>query len=168
MTEGNPKESKSRLSLSDGRRPSGKPKPDRHSTVDRPPTELADTNSSKTVHSPSSKHRSSTSTSHYYKSSTRPVSKLLVEPASDLSPDIKLSRVLQGETHVISYPGTSQYSQGAPSACGLAALNAIRLAFDMPLQGASGLQLVKWLATHDAHLVSVLQAYHFEIDIHLD
>ncbi|ELU44289.1 zf-C3HC4 domain-containing protein [Rhizoctonia solani AG-1 IA] len=45
----------------------------------------------------------------------------------NLTPDEKIQRVLAGEIHIVSYPGTSQYSQGAPSACGLAALNTIRI-----------------------------------------
>ncbi|QRW02799.1 E3 ubiquitin-protein ligase ARI6 [Ceratobasidium sp. AG-Ba] len=98
------------------------------------------TSSSSKSHSSSSKHKASKA-SYSYKAVSPPVAKLLVEPADHLSLDMKLERVLHGETHVISYPGTSQYSQGAPSACGLAALNAIRVTFDASLQGMSGMSL---------------------------
>ncbi|KAG9096311.1 hypothetical protein FS749_008757 [Ceratobasidium sp. UAMH 11750] len=168
MTEGKPKESESRFSLSKGSRSSDKSKRDRQPSLDKPASKAVVTTSSKGSRSSSSKHKSSTSSSYSYKAATRPAAKLLVEPANHLSPDAKLERVLLGETHVISYPGTSQYSQGAPSACGLAALNAIRVTFDASLQGVSGIELVKWLSTIDAHLDATAICAHWPNRGHLE
>ncbi|KAG9081937.1 hypothetical protein FRC07_014370 [Ceratobasidium sp. 392] len=46
------------------------------------------------------------------------------------SPTAIIRRVLAGDRYTSTFPGTSQYAQGGNSACGLASMNAIRLAFD--------------------------------------
>ncbi|KAG8787357.1 hypothetical protein FRC12_015643 [Ceratobasidium sp. 428] len=39
--------------------------------------------------------------------------------------------ILAGERHTATFPGTSQYSRGGSSACGLSSMNAIRIAFNL-------------------------------------
>ncbi|KAG9120402.1 hypothetical protein FRC07_004121 [Ceratobasidium sp. 392] len=167
MAEPQPNESR-RYSSSNRRQSSDKSKRDRQSTLDKPAAALAAIGPSKPSRSSSSQHRISTSHSHSYKSVTRPTAKLLVDPANHLSPNAKLEHVLLGETHVITYPGTSQYSQGAPSACGLAALNAIRVTFDASLQGMSGLKLAEWLCSLNAHLDATAICAHWPSRGHLE
>ncbi|KAB5588675.1 E3 ubiquitin-protein ligase [Ceratobasidium theobromae] len=112
------------------------------------------TSKSSTTHV--SKHSKTASGSASYASKASSSAKSSVNILSQLTPSEKIDRVFAGETHIISYPGTSQYSQGAPSACGLAALNFIRLFFDKPLQGITGTDLVKSLSTPNMHLVGYL------------
>ncbi|CAE6369143.1 unnamed protein product [Rhizoctonia solani] len=126
----------------------------------------APASSSKSSRSHSSKHSKSGSSSKPSSSSNK--TKLLVDPAPNLTPDEKIQRVLKGETHIFSYPGTSQYSQGAPSACGLAALNAIRIALDKPLQGVAGLNLLKSLSSLDTHLDATAICVHWSSRGHLE
>lgn len=140
------------------RKPSEKTKPDRTPTSDKRAAETKIervSSSGKHVRDTASKHSKTSSASYSYKAAPRPAAKLLVDPANYLSPDQKLDRVQLGEIHIISYPGTSQYSQGAPSACGLAALNAIRVAFDQTLQGLTGIDLIKSLSSLETHLVGI-------------
>ncbi|QRV98824.1 Zinc finger, C3HC4 type (RING finger) protein [Ceratobasidium sp. AG-Ba] len=42
-----------------------------------------------------------------------------------------VERILNSERHTATFPGTSQYARGGSSACGLASMNAIRLAFEL-------------------------------------
>ncbi|KAF8596757.1 hypothetical protein BDV93DRAFT_527868 [Ceratobasidium sp. AG-I] len=124
--------------------------------------------SSKHVRDTASKSSKTSSSSYSYKVAPQPAAKLLVDPANHLSPDQKLERVQLGEIHIISYPGTSQYSQGAPSACGLAALNAIRVAFDQTLQGSTGIDLVRSLSSLDTHLDATAICAHWSSRGHLE
>jgi hypothetical protein len=155
MTEDKPKLADSKTSTANYNDSSDKSKRRSSSgkaTVD-PSRVTSAPSSSKSASNHPSKH-SKTGSSSYASKASNNSAKLLVDPASHLSADEKINRVLSGETHIISYPGTSQYSQGAPSACGLAAINSIRLAFDKPLQGVTGVGLVKVLSSLDTHLVS--------------
>ncbi|KAJ1306568.1 hypothetical protein OPQ81_007569 [Rhizoctonia solani] len=167
MASNNPKSTESKSSS----RSSDKPKKERRSssgklTADRNAPAAAGTSSSRTPRDHSSKHTKSGSSS---KSSSAPnKSKLLVDPAPNLSPEEKIQRVLNGEIHIISYPGTSQYSQGAPSACGLAALNAIRIAVDKTLQGVTGMDLLKSLSSLDTHLDATAICAHWSSRGHLE
>ncbi|KAG8717712.1 hypothetical protein FRC11_003707, partial [Ceratobasidium sp. 423] len=43
--------------------------------------------------------------------------------------NLVVQRILRGEPHSATFEGTSQYAAGGSSACGLASMNAIRLAF---------------------------------------
>ncbi|KAG9127234.1 hypothetical protein FRC07_000105 [Ceratobasidium sp. 392] len=167
--KGKGKEPEGLMSLFSGLWSSNQPPArDHQATVNKRPSEHRVTaTTSKYPHSSPPKHRSSRSSSHSY-NLTRTTTKLLVQPANDLSPNARLDRVLHGETHVISYPGTSQYSQGAPSACGLAALNAIRVTFDASSQGTSGVALVKWLSTREAHLDATSICAHWPNRGHLE
>ncbi|CAE6454608.1 unnamed protein product [Rhizoctonia solani] len=124
------------------------------------------TSSSKSSRDHSSRHTKSGSSSK--SSSGLNKTKLLVDPAPNLSSDEKIQRVLNGETHIISYPGTSQYSQGAPSACGLAALNAIRIALDNTLRGVTGVDLLKLLSSLDIHLDATAICAHWSSRGHLE
>ncbi|KDN49634.1 hypothetical protein RSAG8_01699, partial [Rhizoctonia solani AG-8 WAC10335] len=152
-------------------RSSDKSKHDRRSSsgkaiVDRNVNAPAPTSSSKSSREHSSKHTKSGSSSK--PSSTLNKANLLVDPAPSLSPDEKIQRALKGETHIISHPGTSQYSQGAPSACGLAALNAIRIALDGTLQGVTGIDLLKSLSSLDTHLDATAICAHWSSRGHLE
>ncbi|KAL5633431.1 hypothetical protein ACGC1H_003801 [Rhizoctonia solani] len=122
--------------------------------------------SSRSSREHSSKHTKSGSSSK--SSSSLNKAKLLVDPAPNLSPEEKIQRTLNGETHIVSYPGTSQYSQGAPSACGLAALNAIRIALDSTLQGVTGVDLLKLLSSLDTHLDATAICAHWSSRGHLE
>lgn len=42
-----------------------------------------------------------------------------------------IRKVLRGQEHIATYAGSSQYSQGTSSACGLAALNCVRVVLDL-------------------------------------
>ncbi|KAF8677718.1 Ring finger [Rhizoctonia solani] len=126
----------------------------------------APVSSSKSSRSHSSKHSKSGSSSKPGSSPNK--TKLLVDPAPNLTPDEKIQRVLAGEIHIVSYPGTSQYSQGAPSACGLAALNTIRIALDKPLQGVTGVNLLKSLSLFDTHLDATAICVHWSSRGHLE
>ncbi|CAE6542390.1 unnamed protein product [Rhizoctonia solani] len=122
--------------------------------------------STKSSREHSSRHTKSGSSSK--SSSSVNKAKLLVDPAPNLSPEEKIQRALNGETHIVSYPGTSQYSQGAPSACGLAALNAIRIALDSTLQGVTGMDLLKLLSSMDTHLDATAICAHWSSRGHLE
>ncbi|KAG8691762.1 hypothetical protein FRC11_010633 [Ceratobasidium sp. 423] len=124
------------------------------------------TSSSKSSRDHSSRRTKSGSTSKSSSSSNK--AKLLVDPAPNLSSDEKIQRTLNGETHIISYPGTSQYSQGAPSACGLAALNSIRIALDNTLRGVTGVDLLKLLSSLDTHLDATAICAHWSSRGHLE
>jgi hypothetical protein len=133
-----------------------KSKHERRSSSGKVPADRsAPPSSSKSSRSHSSKHSKSGSSSKPSSSANK--TRLLVDPAPNLTLDEKIQRVLNGETHIVSYPGTSQYSQGAPSACGLAALNAIRIALDKSLQGVTGIDLLKHLSLLDTHFVGYLR-----------
>ena len=51
--------------------------------------------------------------------------KLPTSSTTDISPETA-QKILSGEPHILSYPGTSQYAQRGSSSCGLAALNSVR------------------------------------------
>ncbi|CAE6512558.1 unnamed protein product [Rhizoctonia solani] len=165
MAADNPKAAETKSSS----RSSDKAKHERRSSsgksiVDR--NASAPPSSSRSSREHSSKHTKSGSSSK--PSSTSSKVKLLVDPAPKLSPDEKIQRALNGETHIISYPGTSQYSQGAPSACGLAALNAIRITLDNTLQGVTGVDLLKLLSSLDTHIDATAICVHWSSRGHLE
>lgn len=64
---------------------------------------------------------------------------------SEVTPET-LARLLQGETElVVSHPGRSQYSApgSGASACGLAALNCVRLVLQAERDGVCGIELLE-------------------------
>ncbi|CAE6442959.1 unnamed protein product [Rhizoctonia solani] len=165
MSANNPKSAEAKSSS----RSSDKSRHERRSSsgkviADRNPS--APASSSKSSRDHSSKHAKSGSSSK--SGSTSNKTKLLVDPAPNLSSDEKIQRVLNGEIHIISYPGTSQYSQGAPSACGLAALNMIRIALDTTLRGVAGVDLLKSLSSLDTHLDATAICVHWSSRGHLE
>lgn len=166
MTEGGPKPAEPKSSPSKTRS-TDTSKSDRRSSKDKPAADRTVSTSSKSSRDHASKHSKTGSSSYASKASGTKI-KLLVDPASHLSPNEKIDRVLLGETHIISYSGTSQYSQGAPSACGLAALNAIRIAFDKPLQGITGIDLIKLLSAQNTHLDATAICAHWSSRGHLE
>ena len=52
-----------------------------------------------------------------------------------------MEKLLGGEEHLVEFPG-SQYSQGTSSACGLIALNCVRLLLDLEYGGKREDELV--------------------------
>lgn len=58
-------------------------------------------------------------------------------------------RILNGHHHNATFEGTSQYAGGGSSACGLASMNAIRLAFDYYAKLSNSEELVSKLISED-------------------
>lgn len=56
-----------------------------------------------------------------------------------------LETLIAGQMYVSSYNGTSQYSSGGPSACGLASMNAVMHAITYHKKGIRGLQLLSMM-----------------------
>ena len=56
--------------------------------------------------------------------------------------------------HVSSFEGTSQYTQGGTSTCGLAALNAVRIILGYDKRGISGVQLLQEITSKALIIVS--------------
>lgn len=83
-------------------------------------------------------------------------------PPDNLAPipegNTKLTDLLEGRVpHLISsFEGTGQYSQGASSGCGLAALNAVRVVLGREKAGLKGLALLLYLGGKDIIDVSSL------------
>jgi hypothetical protein len=46
-----------------------------------------------------------------------------------------IDKLFGGDEHIVAFSGTSQYSQGGSSACGLAAMNCVRLVLDQEYRG---------------------------------
>lgn len=65
-----------------------------------------------------------------------------------ISPPI--SNLTKGQRYVYSPDGTSQYVQGGPSTCGLAALNASRIILGREEQGTTGAALLESLVTRSS------------------
>ena len=73
-------------------------------------------------------------------------------PAPEESPAESVRRVLSGEEVVVSHIGASQYanpSGGGVSACGLAALNCLRVVFTKEKAGVRGEALLEELMTRE-------------------
>lgn len=64
-------------------------------------------------------------------------------PVLDPQTEKEIQLVLAGSVIVKSYPGTSQYSQRGPSACGLASFNAVRTVLEKECHGTKGADLVR-------------------------
>ncbi|KAF8752098.1 ATP synthase F1 gamma [Rhizoctonia solani] len=60
-----------------------------------------------------------------------------------------VQRILQGGNHSASFEGTSQYAAGGVSACALASMNAIRLAFELCARRMDAEQLVSGLISEE-------------------
>lgn len=78
--------------------------------------------------------------------------------ASD-SPTLIAQRVLDGKECVISFPGTSQYTQGGSSACGLAAMNCVRVILNLERKGKGGESLM--LSMFQKEIMDVRIEYSF-------
>lgn len=73
-----------------------------------------------------------------------------------VTPSFSLNNILNGEVQVVSYPDTSQYSQGGASACGLAAMNCVRMVLNSEHEGIREDELLKLMTQKD--FVEVSQA----------
>jgi hypothetical protein len=67
-------------------------------------------------------------------------------PSTSMNPIFDL---LEGTIpeHVSSFDGTSQYTQGGTSTCGLAALNAVRIILGRERRGVNGVKLLEQIAS---------------------
>ncbi|KZS89197.1 hypothetical protein SISNIDRAFT_231108 [Sistotremastrum niveocremeum HHB9708] len=68
-------------------------------------------------------------------------------PPVPWKPPTTLLRLQSGQEVVISFEGTSQYTQGGLSACGLAAMNAARLVLEQ--RNRNGVDLIEMLSSRD-------------------
>lgn len=81
---------------------------------------------------------------------------MVPSPASAASSanDAIISRIAQVGMFVSSFDGTSQYSSGGPSACGLAAMNAVRQVLLYHQTGVRDVELLKAMHQQEFHKVS--------------
>jgi hypothetical protein len=70
--------------------------------------------------------------------------------------NFSLEELLNGQEQVVSYPDTSQYSQGGASACGLAAMNCVRLVLDLEHSGILENELLRRLTQKKFVEVSIM------------
>ncbi|CAE6353168.1 unnamed protein product [Rhizoctonia solani] len=86
-----------------------------------------------------------------------------LEPLEDV-----VRRILQGGHHSATFEGTSQYAAGGSSACGLASMNAIRLAFELCARRSDAEQLVSGLISEDFVRAAMGIATYWPNDMHLE
>ena len=74
-----------------------------------------------------------------------------ISPQFEESPASAVQRVLAGEEVVVSHIGASQYTTpgGGVSACGIAALNCLRVVFEREKEGVRGEALLEQLMTRE-------------------
>lgn len=91
-------------------------------------------------------------------SSTTPTSPVVSStrfPLTDMPGDDLLNTLANGSRFVSSYDGTSQYSSGGPSACGLAAMNAVRNVFQYHRKGCVNSDLLNAMNRQQFHEVRI-------------
>ncbi|KAG9081121.1 hypothetical protein FRC06_005811, partial [Ceratobasidium sp. 370] len=76
--------------------------------------------------------------------------------------------ILDGEHHTSTFPGTNQYARGGSSACGLASMNAIRLAFEFCSNIGDGGALISTLINQDYVMDAMEIASHWPTGMHLE
>jgi hypothetical protein len=69
------------------------------------------------------------------------------------TPSPHLSRLLNGKGQIFAHDGTSQYSQGSPSGCGLAAFNCTRILFEWDRYNISTDEIFDRIALRDTAMV---------------
>ncbi|CAE6410625.1 unnamed protein product [Rhizoctonia solani] len=89
-------------------------------------------------------------------------------PGGDRTPADAIQRILRGERHSATFEGTSQYAAGGSSACGLASMNAIRLAFELCSRMMDPEQLVSALVSEDFVRAAMGIATYWPNDMHLE
>ncbi|KAG8744095.1 hypothetical protein FRC10_010776 [Ceratobasidium sp. 414] len=83
-------------------------------------------------------------------------------------PSMIVRNILAGEHYTSTFPGTSQYARGGSSACGLASMNAIRLAFDFCSNIGDGEALISALISQDYVKNAMEIATHWPNEMHLE
>ncbi|KAF8729986.1 Ring finger, partial [Rhizoctonia solani] len=79
-----------------------------------------------------------------------------------------VQRILQGGNHSASFEGTSQYAAGGVSACALASMNAIRLAFELCARRMDAEQLVSGLISEEFVRAAMGIAPYWPNNMHLE
>ncbi|CAE6531431.1 unnamed protein product, partial [Rhizoctonia solani] len=79
-----------------------------------------------------------------------------------------VQRILSGERHSATFEGTSQYAAGGTSACGLASMNAIRLAFELSSKISDSERLVTALVSEEFVRAAMGIATYWPNDMHLE
>ncbi|CEL64057.1 hypothetical protein RSOLAG1IB_11041 [Rhizoctonia solani AG-1 IB] len=79
-----------------------------------------------------------------------------------------VQRILRGGRHSATFEGTSQYAAGGSSACGLASMNAIRLAFELCARRMDPEQLVSGLISEEFVRAAMGIATYWPNDMHLE
>ncbi|CAE6502185.1 unnamed protein product [Rhizoctonia solani] len=87
-------------------------------------------------------------------------------PAESATTDVQ--RILRGERHSATFQGTSQYAAGGTSACGLASMNAIRLAFGLCSRRTEAEDLVSTLVSEQFVRAAMGIATYWPNDMHLE
>lgn len=67
---------------------------------------------------------------------------------------------LEDRVQVVSFPGLSQYSMGGPSACGLIAMNCVRMVLSMECEGKTGRSLFTDMLKKETVVVSLELYWH--------
>ncbi|SJL03907.1 uncharacterized protein ARMOST_07264 [Armillaria ostoyae] len=78
-----------------------------------------------------------------------------------VNPSHFLAQVIKEKEKLVVHPGTSQYTIGGVSACGLASLNFARLVLDKEREGIQGVALLADIASVQAVEVSGVDRVHF-------
>ncbi|KAH7320373.1 hypothetical protein B0J17DRAFT_621772 [Rhizoctonia solani] len=120
---------------------------------------------------PSSKTRSNTYNPRARIVSPSPISQPTPprpSPFSQRVPVNVVQRILAGEQHSATFEGTSQYAAGGTSACGLASMNAIRLAFDLSSKMTDAERLVTALVSEEFVRAAMGIATYWPSDMHLE
>ncbi|CAE6397136.1 unnamed protein product [Rhizoctonia solani] len=79
-----------------------------------------------------------------------------------------VQRILEGESHSVTFEGTSQYAAGGTSVCGLASMNAIRLAFELSSKISDSERLVTALVSEEFVRAAMGIATYWPNDMHLE
>ncbi|CAE6480007.1 unnamed protein product [Rhizoctonia solani] len=88
-------------------------------------------------------------------------------PVEQTPPSV-IQRILRGERHSATFQGTSQYAAGGTSACGLASMNAIRLAFELCSRRTDAEDLISALVSEQFVRAAMGIAAYWPNDMHLE
>ncbi|CAE6475550.1 unnamed protein product [Rhizoctonia solani] len=96
-----------------------------------------------------------------------PRTPLDASPVEPTATDV-VQQILRGERHSAMFQGTSQYAAGGTSACGLASMNAIRLAFGLCSRKTDAEDLVSALVSEQFVRAAMGIATYWPNDMHLE
>ncbi|KAG9081120.1 hypothetical protein FRC06_005810, partial [Ceratobasidium sp. 370] len=92
----------------------------------------------------------------------------MTPPKLPPKPSMVVRSILDGEHYTSTFPGTSQYARGGSSACGLASMNAVRLAFEFCSKIGDGEALISALISQDYVKDAMEIASHWPNEMHLE